>query len=453
MRIEEIKRYIEDNEKNIISDLKGLVDIPSISSDKTNVKKALDYVLQLAQRMGFEAKSVLDHQVGVIEIGEGDETIGILSHVDVVPPGNLQSWSSSPFDMKVEDGCLWGRGTLDDKGAIIVCLYAMKCVLGSGQALQKKIQMILGTQEEVEWSDMEGYVANYPLPDYGFTPDGEFPLCNIEKGCMDVELRFACECEGYENGWYLTCLHAGQAANSVPDSCTCQMERYRDGIAVERKTLTTGGKAVHSCQPEKGENAIFHMADLIAETEHCENQISRILAMLKAKFASLYGAEIGLYSEGEMYNGEFVHRNVFAPTLVRMEDDHLLVNVNVRFAYGTSEAEITDAFMQLAQFYGGTVKLLSSLPAVYVSKERPFMKAFGEAYEEGSGRKHEFVLAYGGSYAKAMPNIVSWGPIFPGDEDTCHEENEHISIKSLLDNGKVFAIALNKVALSKSSFK
>ena len=302
MRIEEIKRYIEDNEKNIISDLKGLVDIPSISSDKTNVKKALDYVLQLAQRMGFGAKSVLDHQVGVIEIGEGDETIGILSHVDVVPPGNLQSWSSPPFDMKVEDGCLWGRGTLDDKGAIIVCLYAMKCVLGSGQALQKKIQMILGTQEEVEWSDMEGYVANYPLPDYGFTPDGEFPLCNIEKGCMDVELRFACECEGYENGWYLTCLHAGQAANSVPDSCTCQMERYRDGIAVERKTLTTGGKAVHSCQPEKGENAIFHMADLIAETEHCENQISRILAMLKAKFASLYGAEIGLYSEGEMYN-------------------------------------------------------------------------------------------------------------------------------------------------------
>lgn len=81
------------------------------------------------------------------------------------------------------------------------------------------------------------------------------------------------------------------------------------------------------------------------------------------------------------------------------------------------------------------------------------MKAFGEAYEEGCGREHQFMLAYGGSYAKAMPNIVSWGPIFPGEEDTCHQENEYISVDTLLDNSKIFAIALAKVALSPKSFK
>ena len=175
--------------------------------------------------------------------------------------------------------------------------------------------------------------------------------------------------------------------------------------------------------------------------------------MLKEKFSSLYGEEVGLYSESEMYNGEFVHRNVFAPTLVRTDKNHLLVHINIRFAYGTAETEIITRLREVAEAYGGKLQVSSSMPAVYVSKERPFMKAFAQAYEEGSGRKHSFVLAYGGSYAKAMPGIVSWGPIFPGDEDTCHEDNEHISIKSLLDNGKVFAIALNKVALSEQSFK
>lgn len=453
MHAEEIKKYIEDHEGDIIADLKGLVNIPSVSSDKENVGKALDYVLRLAENMGFEAKSVLDHQVGVIEIGKGEETVGILSHVDVVPAENLSSWISPPFEMTEREGQLWGRGTMDDKGAIIVCLYAMKCLLDSGKPLQKKIQMILGTQEEVMWTDMESYVANYPLPDYGFTPDGEFPLCNIEKGCMDVELHFVLDDTMAEDGWYLTDIHAGQATNAVPGSCTCQMTRFKNGVAADYKSLTAEGKAVHSCQPEKGENAIFNLAVLIAKAEHCENQVSRVLMMLREKFGSLYGEEIGLYSESEIYNGEFVHRNVFAPTLIRTEENHLLVNINIRFAYGTDEKKIITVLNELAEAYGGTLIVQNSMPAVYVSKERPFMKAFGQAYEEGSGREHEFVLAYGGSYAKAMPGIVSWGPIFPGEEDTCHEDNEHISIKSLLDNGKVFAIALNKVALSEESFK
>lgn len=453
MDTEKIKRYIEEHERDIISDLKGLVDIPSISSDKENVDQALDYVLALAKGMGFEAVSVLGHQVGLIEIGQGEETIGILSHVDVVPPENPESWLSPPFAMEEREGSLWGRGTMDDKGAIIACLYAMKCVAGSGEPLEKRVQMILGTQEEVEWSDMAQYVKNYPLPDYGFTPDGEFPLCNIEKGCMDVELQFDLGSESSRDGWYIKALEAGQAVNAVPGSCSCRMTRYEEGREMESRTLTAGGKTVHSCQPEKGENAIFRMAELVTETEHEDNQLCRILIMLREKFASLYGKELDLYSKSEMYEGEFVHRNVFAPTLVRTKENRLSVNINVRFAYGTSEDEIIAAFSHLAEDYGGKSKVVSSLPAVYVSKERPFMKAFGEAYEEGSGRKHEFVLAYGGSYAKAMPNIVSWGPIFPGDEDTCHEDNEHISVKSLLDNAKVFAIALNKVALSKNSFK
>ena len=93
------------------------------------------------------------------------------------------------------------------------------------------------------------------------------------------------------------------------------------------------------------------------------------------------------------------------------------------------------------------------MPAVFVGKEKRFLKVFANAYEEVTGHNNEFTLAHGGSYAKAMPNIVSWGPIFPGEEDTCHEANEYLSIDSLIKNAEIFAYAIAQIALSQESFK
>ena len=138
---------------------------------------------------------------------------------------------------------------------------------------------------------------------------------------------------------------------------------------------------------------------------------------------------------------------------MKTEGNSLSVHINVRFAYGTESDEILRVLKKLSAEYGGEVKNIYPLPAVFVSKERPFIKEFGKAYEEGSGRKHQCILAYGGSYAKAMPNIVSWGPVFPDDEDLCHEANEYFSVKSMLDNGKVFVLALYKIVMSEKSFK
>ena len=91
--------------------------------------------------------------------------------------------------------------------------------------------------------------------------------------------------------------------------------------------------------------------------------------------------------------------------------------------------------------------------AVFDSKKKPFLKAFAKAYEEVSGFKNEFSLAYGGSYAKAIPNVVAWGPIFPGEQDTCHEPNECIGIDSLLTSAKIFAQAFYEIGTTEKSFK
>jgi succinyl-diaminopimelate desuccinylase len=301
---------------------------------------------------------------------------------------------------------------------------------------------------------METYVRVFPLPDYGFTPDGEFPMCNIEKGAMDISLSFPLNEKDKmtEGGRYLSFIDAGTATNVVPGTCTAEITEYRSGRE-EHTVLKVQGKAVHSCQPEKGTNAIFEMADLLSTMNLSENRIYSLLMMVNEKLTDIYGKELGLFSDSEYYNGEFVHRNVFSPTMFKIKNGVVKINVNVRFPYGADETRILETFQKIAEDYQGSAEQREYLPAVYVSKDKPFIKELSDAYEEVCGLKNEYVLAYGGSYAKAMPNIVSWGPVFPGEEDTCHEENEYISVDSLMTITKIFSVAISNIVLSNKSFK
>ncbi len=450
---ERILKAVASYEEDMTTTLIELINIPSISEDLKSLEKGLDYILDLAERLGFHSEKVLDGQIGIVEIGHGEEVLGILAHVDVVPPGDRSIWHSEPFQGEVRDGRVYGRGAMDDKGPVIAVLYGMKAILDQGKPLHKKIRFIIGTQEEVEWTDMDAYVKQYPLPDYGFTPDGEFPLCNVEKGCLDVTYEFDFrEEEDLSDGSVLAEIRGGTMTNTVPGSCEGVILHREEGTE-RREVITTLGKAVHSSQPENGENAIFVMADGLKGRKLKENRLLKVLRATEEYFRDIYGKNICLYSEDEYYDGEFVHRNVFSPTILMTEKEKIHLHINARYPYGTEGGILIDALDQRMADLEGRRIVTSDLKPVFVSRERPFIKAFGEAYEEATGRPNELVLAYGGSYAKAMPNVVSWGPIFPGEEDTCHEENEYISIESLVANAKIFALAIGKIGFSTNSFK
>lgn len=440
----QLHAFVEANRDGILRDLSELIGIASVSSDATKVQAALDFILERARQMGFRAENVLNGQVGVVEMGEGNETLGILTHTDVVSPGDLQDWCSDPFKACVRDGRLYGRGALDDKGMIIASLYAMWAVSELGQQLHKKVQLIIGTQEEVEWTDMDAYVRAFPLPDYGFTPDGEYPICNIEKGGGNIRLTFDISSE-QGDGLYVTDVSCGTAENVVPGKAVA---RLSDGSEVAAE-----GRAVHSCQPERGDNALFRLVEKLNAMPLAENPLLRALRCVYDTFSDMYGTRLGLCSASEYYQGEFVHRNVFTPTIFTTNGGTCEVNINVRSAYGTSDEEILTGFEAFAGRVDARITKYTMMPPVFVSKDRPFLKKLAEAYENVTGLKNEFVLAYGGSYAKAMPNVVSWGPIFPGEEDTCHEPNEYIKIDSLLSSTEIFAQAIAGIALSEESFK
>ena len=66
MTNEELTQYIIDNRQNIIDDLSGFIAIPSVSDNKKEVDRALDYAMELGERLGFRSKTVCDHQIGII---------------------------------------------------------------------------------------------------------------------------------------------------------------------------------------------------------------------------------------------------------------------------------------------------------------------------------------------------------------------------------------------------
>ena len=75
--------------------------------------------------MGFRTKNI-DGYCGYIEFGEGEDLVGIIGHLDVVPTD--EGWTYPPFSGTIFDNKIYGRGAIDDKGPVIASLYAMKSI-------------------------------------------------------------------------------------------------------------------------------------------------------------------------------------------------------------------------------------------------------------------------------------------------------------------------------------
>ena len=159
-------KKIEENRELQIQTLQDLVSIKSVQSNPVatkdgevypfgkGVQDAFAYTLNKGKVLGFEIKNV-DHYGGHIDYGVGDEIVGILGHLDVVPEGD--GWSFDPYSGAVSDGYIYGRGTLDDKGPVIAVLFAMKALKDAGYVPSKKVRLILGLDEETSWNGMAYY--------------------------------------------------------------------------------------------------------------------------------------------------------------------------------------------------------------------------------------------------------------------------------------------------------
>lgn len=470
-----INEFIDRHKEDIFEDVKSLIEIPSISLNKKEVDEALQWVIRKGEAFGLETKTLLDNKIGVIELGEGEETVGILTHVDVVGVEDLALWKTEPFKAECIDDCIYGRGAVDDKGPLVACLYAMKAIKESGKLIHKKVQMIIGTQEETEWSDIEAYVKSYKIPDYAFTPDGEFPITNIEKGYLDVSVKFKkMKEENNDQCVKVVSIGGGNTINVIPAKCEAVLRGDKDLIEKivinynlarnkelitlvdvgEDVVVTAMGLAAHSCFPEKGLNAIVILSDFLKELPLNNDEKKNLVEFISDVFTDNGDlSAFGLKQHSEYKDGEYVHKTVASPTILQSDEKGTSVLLNFRTAYGTLIEDIRICFENFKQQYRYDFEFMEPMEATYVSKECKFLHALAGSYEKVSGLQNEFLLAHGASYAKAMPKTVAFGPIFPGEEDCCHEANEFISKENLIKITKIYANALENMVYSKESFK
>ena len=194
MDFSRLDKWIDAMGAEFVEDLRNWIAIPSVLSEEAApgapfgrpVREMLDQAMADARRYGFSVRD-FDGYCCDISMGAGERTLGILGHLDVVPGGD--GWSTPPFSLTLRDGRAFGRGVMDDKGPALAALYAMRAVKDCGFQLRDTVRLILGCDEETGMTDMAHYVRTADrLPDYGFSPDAEFPVINIEKGGLHALL-------------------------------------------------------------------------------------------------------------------------------------------------------------------------------------------------------------------------------------------------------------------------
>ena len=188
-----VDRWILDHKDELINSLKESVRIPSVEGAPEpnapfgrEVRRALDHALALARSFGFTTID-MDGYIGVIDYGEGEETLGVMCHLDVVPEG--EGWDNPPYAAETVDGCIVGRGTLDDKGPAMSSIYALAAIKAAGLKTKRRIRIMLGCNEESGWGCMKLYGEVAKMPDIAFSPDGEYPVVNSEKAIVHASYR------------------------------------------------------------------------------------------------------------------------------------------------------------------------------------------------------------------------------------------------------------------------
>jgi len=450
---------LEKSMPELIRDLQGCIRIPSLyQADDSGypygkpVQECLEYTLKLAENLGFSVHN-MDNQLGWAEYGDGEEMVAVLGHLDVVPEGD--GWTVDPYGGEVKDGRIYGRGTMDDKGPTITSLYALKAIKDSGIPLKRRIRVIFGLNEETGSADMKYYAAHGgEVPVMGFTPDGEYPAINGEKGLVNEGYT----CKFAQSGpLHLKKLVGGTAHNIVPHyawadfACDAALAdqvaaKTAEGITVKRTDdgflVEAEGISAHGGTPWEGVNANGRLVQFLAQLP-IEGGLGVAIRFLAEKLGLEYdGKSLGIAMEDELSG---ILTNNFG--VVTATEDTMDVKLNYRYPV-TKTFEMCQPIVEKAFNEAGFVLTSKTYKnRLYVPAESELIQRLMKVYVDATGDVDAKPKSIGGgTYAKMLPNVVAFGPIFPGDEVREHKPDEFMELSRLLDNANILAEAMYALA-------
>ncbi len=447
-------------EEDILASLEKLVAIPSVCGEPRPgmpygeaCVQALEYVLGLAQDMGFSVRNVGNY-AGHAEYDCGEEGMAaVLAHIDVVPAGH--GWDTDPFTLVRKGDLLFGRGVLDDKGAAITALYCLKALKDANVRGHRKLRVIFGAGEEVGMEDMKHYFEAEPLPDLAFTPDSDYGICNREKGILHVE--FSCP----HDATPIRSFRSGKAVNAVPDraevSLDCSPEEFCalsknssqiagqflfESAGEQGFSIRSEGVAAHAMCPHEGRNAAAALLELLA-TVFPPAQMGTLLTFLQKKIAQeTDGAHLGIQQEDAPSGALTVNLGV-----VQTGGTRDFACIDVRFPVTADGAAIEERLQQEAQAYGVQFQRQIRNDPLYFPEHDPLIRTLQDAYESVMGSQPELYATGGGTYARAVPGrCVAFGPVFPDEPDRrMHKSQEHIDWERFRQHARICLEAMYRM--------
>lgn len=449
---------LEPYRQEMIETLKEFISIESVKTESQpnmpygkGIFDALMYVQSTAERMDLECVNLFG-QMAYVDYGLGDEMVGVLTHIDVVPKGD--GWTLPAFEGIEKDGKIYGRGAIDNKGPAIAALYALLALKDNCVQLEKKVRLLFGTDEESGWGDMNFYKKHEKLPNIAFSPDGEYPVINTEKGLLHFEISLEAGTSS-EEGINIISFDSGTRPNVVPNTAECvisaavsaikeSLESYECPIGASleyEKTpdgyarITSTGKSAHGSKPETGINAAASLLRYLDTLPLAAGGLNEAIRHLASRIGTSVHGE-GLELDVSDYSG----RLTLNLGTISIREGILKSKIDIRYPVSYDLDFIKDKL--LTHLNNFAIAWLHSLLPHHVPEDTPLVTTLKETYTEMTGEQAYCIAIGGATYARAFENAVTFGPLFPGMANVEHGPDEYIDIEVFMKNAEIIADAI-----------
>jgi len=323
------------------------------------------------------------------------KTLWIMSHTDVVPPGERKLWKTDPYTLHVEGGKLYGRGVEDNQQALVASLLVAKAMMDCGCRPPVDLALLFAADEETGSDFGAIYLAKkhpgiFGKDDVFLVPDG---------GESDGSMVEVAE----KSLWWLK--------------------------------ITTRGKQCHASTPEQGRNAFKAACDLAIRMQGLYKKFSK-----KDK----------LYSPA-MSTFEPTKKDANVPNINTIPGEDVFYydcRVLPQYALKTVEAEIKRLAKGVEKSYGVKISLADmqrAEAAPPTSPDAEVVKLVGEAIQEVHGVKARTMGIGGGTVAAVFRKLGLPAVVSAKLDETAHQPNEYCILDNLIDDAKVCALTALKM--------
>ncbi len=449
---QQIREWIDAHRDELLAQWMDLIRIPSVRSESAPGAPygiASAEVLKVAssyyEEAGFNVNIEKGNHYALADWGNGEKTIGLFGHCDVVPAKG--DWLyTSPFDPIIKDGYLIGRGSHDNKSGVMASLAAMRILKELKIPVKSRILAYMGAAEESRMPDMEKFVEQEDMPDLSLVPDSAFPCGLGEKTIY----RFMAECnEPFRD---ILDFSGGAAMNVVLDKATVTM-RNVPGLADELTALTvdkkefiltvtedtiqlkTIGVPRHGAYPEGSVNGAALAANLLKNCKSLATEDRTCMAQLALWIGDYYGEGLGIAYEDPDF-GKLTSSN----GIVKTENGRLTFGMDIRFGVTLDHLETEAAVTRLMEQSGWHVTYVLNRKGFRVDKNSPLPDIFTSIYHTLTGSEAKPYFMAGGTYARHLKNAYEVGcwaedkdskavrPKMPTGHGGAHQNDECISI-------------------------